>query len=321
MTGTIGCIGLVGIFIFIVLLALWSRKSRQGVAKFYEKYSLELANDGPENVRELIGSPKLSCRRGSIKLDDSKEVRFHWWEWFISSTTTTGTTRSTTIECFLAISFSSKAVGEDFKAAAIAEYEKGLAFSIKKAVGYETSLPYRVETLDDDTFVIFWRVLQQPLIIEHKIALLREKFSVDSSPTTGNDNFIVVQAEIDLALMMMQHDGDYVASEVQSYTYFILAPESFAEKLFDNTIREMGKIYLEHQAVMREREPDDPTYITVVGARPKVLSATECKGQPWLTAKVPVWEESGCIAIREGERFKLSPVFFTGAIDEAIRSN
>ncbi|MFT3745531.1 MAG: hypothetical protein QM785_14715 [Pyrinomonadaceae bacterium] len=317
MTGMIGCIGLVGIFVFIVLLGLWSRKSRQGVAKIYEKYSLQPATDGPENVRQLIGSPKLFCRRGSIKLAFDNEVSFYWWEWFISSTTTTGTTRSTTIECFLAISFAPKSVGEDFKNAAFSEYEKGKAFSLKKAVGYETSLPYRVETLDDGTFVIFWRVLQRPHIMEHKIAWLKKNLSVGKSAATGTGNFIVVQAEVDLALMMMKHDGDYIASEVQSYSYFILAPRVFGEHLFENTLSEIGEIYLEHQAVMREREPNDPNYITVVGARPKVLSAVECADQPWLTAKVPVWEESVCIALSGDGRFKLSPTFFTGAIGAA----
>lgn len=317
MTGTIGCIGLIGIFVFIILLGLWSRRSRQGVVKFYEKHNLVLTNDGPANVRELIGAPKLACRRGYIKLAFEHEVSFHWWEWFVSSTTTTGNSRSTAIECFLAMSFAPNSVGEDFKSAAIAEYEKGKEFSLKKAVGYETSLPYRIESLDDGTFVIFWRVLQRPHIMEHKISWLKENLSTGKSAATGTGNFVVVKADVDLALMMLQHDGDYVASEVQRYTYFILAPRSFTDKLFENTVHELGKIYLEHQVAMREREPNDANYITVVGAHPVVLSPVECANQPWLTAKVPVWEESVCIAVRDDGPFKLTPTFFTGAIGAA----
>lgn len=79
MTGTIGCIGLIGIFVFIILLGLWSRRSRQSVVKFYEKCNLVLTNEGPSNVRELIGTPNLACRRGSLKLALEHEVSFHWW--------------------------------------------------------------------------------------------------------------------------------------------------------------------------------------------------------------------------------------------------
>lgn len=317
MTGTIGCIGLIAIAVFIVLLALWSRRSRQGVLKFYEKYSLEIADDGPTNVRELIGVPNVVCRRGSIKLDLGDEIRFHWWEWHISSTITTGNTRSTTIECFLAISFAPDSVGEDFKEAAIAECVAGEGFTLQKAISYDTNTPFRVETLDDGTFVIFWRVLQRPQIMEHKIEWLKMNLTAGKPESSGTGNFVVVQAEVDLALMVMQHDGDYIASDVQTYTYFFLAPGAFAAELFENTVREMGRIYLDHQAVMREREPSDPNYITFVGARPKVLSPIECADQPWLTAKIPVWEESVCIALRGGEIFKLSPEFFTGAISIA----
>lgn len=314
MTGTIGCIGLIGIAVFIILLALWSRKSRQDVVRFYEENMLALAPCGPDSVMVLIGSPNLTCRRGSVKLETGEVVNFYWWEWYTSSTLATTNTRSTTLNCFLAISFDPDSVSEQFRKIATTECEQGKSFTLKNALKYDTSTPYRVETLDDGIFVVFWRVLQRPQIMEQKIEWLKKNLSVKKSNPIKSSKFVVVQADIDLALMMMQQDGDFIASEVQTYTYFILAPKAFATELFENTLREVGKIYLEHQSIMTAREPDDPNYITVVGARPKLLSEAEVAAEPWLSAKVPMWEESVCIAIREDRAYKLSPTFFTGAV-------
>ena len=314
MTGTIGCLGLIAIVIFILLLALWSRRSRQGVSKFYDKYSLKIVDDGPDNVRQLIGALNVVCRRGSIKLSVDREFRFLWWEWFTSSTTHSGNSSQTTISPFLAISFAPNTVSDEFKQMAMSELEGNRGFSFKKAVGYDTSTPIRVETLADGTFVIFWRVLHRPHIMEHKIAWLTKNLTAGETPPVPTDDSVVVEAETDLALMLMQHDGDYIASEFQTYTYYFLVPKSFTTDLFDNTTRELGKVYLEHQKVMREREPDDPNYITIVGVRPKMLSETECAAQPWLSAKTPVREESVCIALRGDNVFKLSPKFFSSAI-------
>ena len=175
MTGTIGCVGLIAIAIFIVLLALWSRRSRKGVREFYAKYGMFSADDPPKNVLDAIGVAKPLCLHGSVSSISGSVVPFHWWEWTRSSLHSTGTGVQGSISCFLAISFAPDTVSKEFQQKAIAQKEakRSVLKIFKDIYALDTDKPIRIEKLADGTFVIFWQVVQRPKVMEDKIAWLK----------------------------------------------------------------------------------------------------------------------------------------------------
>ncbi len=176
---------LVGIVVFIVMLALWSRKSRKGVSLFYQKYAMFTATDPPQNVRDAIGVKDPMCLKGSLVPNSGGEVPFYWWEWSSSSMISTGQSIQHTISCFLAISFPPNAVSEKFEQIAIREKDakRSLLKKLKSIYALDFRKPTRVEKLADGAFVIFWQIVQRPEVMEDKITWLKNNLSVPAVTT------------------------------------------------------------------------------------------------------------------------------------------
>ena len=311
MNGTIGCIGLLAIAAFIVLLALWSRSKRKGVAQFYAKYSMVAADDAPQNVRDAMGVDVPLCLKGKIKPAAGGEVQFYWWEWSSSSMHYTGGGSHGSISCFLAVSFPPNTVSEAFERKTFEEKDAatGILTKVKRGIALDTETPIRIEKLPDGTFIIFWAVLQRPEIMEHKIAWLRENLSVPAPKNNAmNTNF--VQADVELSLMVMDQNGNYAPTAPMTYTYFFAVPDAFVAGLADSSAGLMQKIYDEHYQLFRIAEPSDPNYIAVVGVEPRLLTPAETAAKPWLEAKIPAWENCICVVVN-GEGFeKVEPENF-----------
>lgn len=180
MNGLIGCYGLIGIAIFIIGLAIWSRRKRQGVREFYKNYSLTAAAVRPESVRTTIGIPDPMCLSGRIKTIGGEIVPFYWWEWSSTSFISTGNGVQGSLSCYLAVSFPPNTVSKEFEQTAIAEKEAKIGFLNKLMSFYvlNTKKPIRIEKPTDGSFVIFWQILQRPEVMEDKITWLKQNLSV-----------------------------------------------------------------------------------------------------------------------------------------------
>ncbi|GEM_PF-5747097 len=124
----------------------------------------------------------------------------------------------------------------------------------------------------------------------------------------------LVSADVDLTLMVLNSNGDYLPSTVMTFQYYIAADNSFIQNLEENTRNLMVTIYNEHYHVFREREPNDPNYIAVVDVSPKIIETSEYENEPWLKGNCPIWEESNCIGLHQNGYNKLSPTFFAGVL-------
>lgn len=123
-------------------------------------------------------------------------------------------------------------------------------------------------------------------------------------------NYSLISADVSLTLMVMDSNGDYAPTNVAVYTYYVLAPVTFAENLADNTHNLMVQIYNEHYQAFKLKEPDDPNYIAVVGVEPKILTPDEYSEKPWLNTGKPIWESSHCIFIEENSFRNVDPNVF-----------
>ena len=128
----------------------------------------------------------------------------------------------------------------------------------------------------------------------------------------------LVQANVDLTLMVVDQYGDYQPSSVMTFQYFIAADASFVVDLAKNCEELMVRIYNEHYRVFREREPNDMNYITVVGVAQRVIDPAEYPSKPWLHGTCPGWEESNLIGLHADGYNKLSPGFFEGLLNSNL---
>ncbi len=179
--GNIGLFMLLGIAVFIVLLALRTRKMNQEVAQFYLQHSLFAAKDAPPLARAAIGvKGNLLCLQGTLKPNSGGGVTFYWWEWFSRSTIIVNNVPQSTLSCFLAVSFPPHAVSEAFEQKAVASLQSHQSFGtkLKAAFSLDTTNPYRAEKLDDGSFIIFWRVVQNAKVLEDKIIWLQNNVSL-----------------------------------------------------------------------------------------------------------------------------------------------
>ena len=130
-------------------------------------------------------------------------------------------------------------------------------------------------------------------------------------------NYYFISADVALTLMVLQESGDFAPSDVMTYTYFILAPETFTEKLVERSKQLFYQIYNEHYDAFRLQAPDDPNYIAVVDVTPRILTPTEYADKPWLTTPAPVWENSHCIVIQDNSYQKIDPNSLGGILGMA----
>ena len=128
----------------------------------------------------------------------------------------------------------------------------------------------------------------------------------------------LVEANVDLTLMVMDPNGDYRPSSVMTFQYFIAAHAAFAADLSKNCVDLLVKIYNEHNRIFRDREPNDLNYIAVVGVAPRVIEPADWPSQPWLHGKCPGWEESNLVGLHNDGYNKISPGLFEGLLKSSL---
>jgi hypothetical protein len=165
----------------LVWFVLWARGQRRGVREFYGKHSLLLAQDAPQNVRAAIGVADLMCLKGELNPISGGAVPFYWWEWAVLSL-------NRTLSCFLAISFPPNTVSEAFEQIAIREKDakRNILKKLKYIYAVNVHQPTRTEKLPDGTFIIFWRVVKRPKVMEAKITWLKRYLSVPIQTSPAN---------------------------------------------------------------------------------------------------------------------------------------
>lgn len=176
----ISMLPILGVIGAIVLFVLWARGQRKGVREFYRKHSLRLAEDAPQNVRQAIGVADPMCLKGALNPISGGAVPFYWWEWAVLS--------NRTLSCFLAISFPPNTVSEAFEQIAIREKDakRNILKKLKDIYALNTHQPTRTEKLPDGSFIIFWRVVKRPKVMEAKITWLKRYLSVPIHTSPAN---------------------------------------------------------------------------------------------------------------------------------------
>jgi hypothetical protein len=188
MTGYIGCLGLLGIAGFILLLFLQRKKNENEMADFYQSHSLYQTKDEPPNVRESLGAANdnLYCCRTNLTTAKGENVEFCWWEWYLKSTAVINGVPSTSFDHYLAVSFAPHSVSDEFVQKAIRWADKiGDEFSQKAKDFFvnNTDTPYRAEILADGSLIICWRtVTKRRDVYEAKIEWLKN--NVAPSPAS-----------------------------------------------------------------------------------------------------------------------------------------
>lgn len=181
MNAYIGCVGLLGIALFIALLFVRRRKIENEMSGFYKENSLYVSENCPQNIREsLSDSENIYCCRTSLRNAKGKNIEFCWWEWFIKSTTMVNGMPSASFDYYLAVSFAPNVVSRKFTELAIRASDKSGDDFAKKAKDFfvlDTEAPYRAETLADDSLIICWRVLKRRDIYDAKINWLKNNLS------------------------------------------------------------------------------------------------------------------------------------------------
>lgn len=129
---------------------------------------------------------------------------------------------------------------------------------------------------------------------------------------------ILVEANVDLALMVPDPNGDFYPSDGMTFQYYFAADPEFAAALQQRSDELMAAIYKDHYQIFREREPNDPNYIAVSSVAPRVVDKSEYPNRPWLSGKCPVWEESNLIGVTTAGYNKLSPQFFEAVLNSNL---
>ncbi|HBB95109.1 MAG TPA: hypothetical protein DC054_06935 [Blastocatellia bacterium] len=140
-----------------------------------------MAQDAPQNVREAIGVKDPMCLAGVLKPVAGGEVPFYWWEWAVIS-------MNRRLSCFLAISFPPNTVSEAFEQIAIREKDakRNILKKLKDIYALNIHQPTRTEKLPDGSFIIVWRTVQRPGVLEDKIAWLRKTLSAPIQTSPAN---------------------------------------------------------------------------------------------------------------------------------------
>ena len=183
MTGYIGCFGLLGIAVFIVLLYLIRKNNDNEMTEFYKENSLYTSENCPPNVRESLGAANdnLYCCRANLTTAQGESVEFCWWEWYLKSTTMINGVPSSSFTHYLAVSFAPNSVSDEFIETAIHWADKSGDDFSQKAKDFfvnNTDKPYRAEILADGTLIICWHtVTKRRDVYEAKIVWLKNNIS------------------------------------------------------------------------------------------------------------------------------------------------
>lgn len=127
---------------------------------------------------------------------------------------------------------------------------------------------------------------------------------------------ILIKADVDLTLMILNSSGDYMKTNISSYPYYIILPEELSTDLNAISKEIMIAIYNQHYHRFKESEPNDPNYINVVAVKPHIITENSYKDKPWLHRKMPMWESSNLIKLEGNQFFKLNSDAFELALLE-----
>lgn len=182
MNGLVGCIGLVGIAVFIALLFVRRKKIESGMTDFYKEHSLFTTENVPRVVRESLGaSDNLYCCRANLTTAAGETIEFCWWEWYLKSSTMVNGVPSASFANYLAVSFAPDSVSDEFAQKAFAAADKShrdVSQKFKDFFVTNTETPYRAEKLADGSLLICWRVLKRRDVLEAKIAWLKNNITL-----------------------------------------------------------------------------------------------------------------------------------------------
>ena len=186
MSGYIGCLGLIGLVVFIALLFVRRKKIEKDMTGFYQEQSLFTTEDMPPTVRESLGaSDNLYCCQANLMTATGANVEFWWWEWYVKSNTMVNNVSSVSYAYYLAVSFAPNTVSDEFVQKALAWANKNnrdFGQKFKDFFVLNTQMPYRAEKLADGSLIICWHVLKQRDNYDTKIAWLKNNISLKITP-------------------------------------------------------------------------------------------------------------------------------------------
>ncbi|GAB3951294.1 hypothetical protein GCM10028805_31130 [Spirosoma harenae] len=177
--GTIS--GLVFIPTVIALLVVFRKKVDKSLDKFFPDNHIYKAISPPDEVAKVLGSAFYSCAETKIKTVKGDEVPIHWWQGMTSSTVSTGNTRTTTFNHFLAISFAPNVVSDEFRQVVYAKADLSkLTFKQKfrRFFRLDTERPCRIEETLDGSFIVMWQTYQTAECYTYYLNFLKENLSM-----------------------------------------------------------------------------------------------------------------------------------------------
>ncbi len=186
MNSYIGCIGLLGVAGFILLLFLRRKRIENEMTLFYKAHSLYRTKDEPPNVREILGgSDNLYCCRANVATTAGENVAFGWWEWYVKSSQVINGVPSASFTHFLAVSFAPNSVSDNFISTALQSTDRSADSAGQKVKDFfaaDTQNPYRAEILADGTLIICWQVASRRDVYEAKFEWLKNNVAPPSAP-------------------------------------------------------------------------------------------------------------------------------------------
>ena len=124
--------------------------------------------------------------------------------------------------------------------------------------------------------------------------------------------FLAVEFTVTLMTLM---DEAYFPNEARQFTYYFRVPAAWvadAPALAQRVNRVAQAMYRDLAADFRAAEPNDLSYIVVLGTTPRVLTPAEVAAAPWLgPPRPPVWEPTNCVVVQaDGGYTKVPPAEF-----------
>ena len=176
-----------GIITFIVMLYVRRRRIELGMANFYKDHALFTTTNSPPVVRAaLAASDNLFCCSTNLNLNSGSNIKFYWWEWYLTSNTMINGVQNTSFTNYLAFSFEPNSVSDGSIKNVIDSVSKNNAnwvTKIRRMLGLNNALPYRSEKLADGTFLICWQVMKQREVLEEKIEWIKNNAEQPAAPS------------------------------------------------------------------------------------------------------------------------------------------
>ncbi len=108
--------------------------------------------------------------------------------------------------------------------------------------------------------------------------------------------------EFSVTLITPQDGEEYVPNEARQFTYYFRVPTAWvadAADLAQRVNRVAQAMYRDLAAGFRAAEPNDLSYIAVLGTTPRILTPADVAAAPWLgPPRPPVWEPTNCVVVQ-----------------------